>query len=85
MWVTAMNKNVVNTGKNRITRLLSLALVAAMLVSVFPAAAFADGEWNWLFEGKTDDAVDVATAPASTPATAAEAAAGPEDIRPPMS
>ena len=83
MWVTAMNKNVVNTGKNRITRLLSLALVAAMLVSVFPAAAFADGEWNWLFEGKTDDAVDVATAPASTPATAAEAAAGPEDYKAP--
>ena len=83
MWVTAMNKNFVNTGRNRITRFLALALVVAMTVSVFPVAAFADGEWNWLFEGKTDDAVDVASAPASTPATAAAAAAVPEDYEAP--
>ena len=68
MWVTAMNKIKMFNPSSGLKRLLAGFLIAAMVCSVFPAAAFADGEWNWIFEGKTDEAADVAAAPAAAPA-----------------
>ena len=54
MWVTAMNKNMLNTVFFRMKKLLFCVFSAALLFSL-SAPAFAANEWSWLFEGKNSD------------------------------